>query len=63
METATEQISTILSQAKTAERPNFQQLHLAIESVFCSAKATVLDELRMLMSAKLQNPPLPELKF
>jgi len=63
MELATEQISTILSEARTADRPNFQQLHLAIESVFCSAKAKVLDELRAMMSAKFQNPPLPELKF
>ena len=63
MEIATEKINSILEQVKNTERPNFTQAQLALETVLSEARTNVLDELLHLMTAKLQNPPLPELKY
>lgn len=63
MEQLPAQIETILDHARSTERPNFQQLSLAVEECFALAKADVCSQLRLLMTAKLTNPPLPELKL
>lgn len=63
MDTASKQIDSIMEHVKNTERPNFLQVQLAIEEVLALAKAAVYNDLRLLMSAKMQNPPLPELKF
>lgn len=63
MDTASKQIDSIMEHVKNTERPNFLQVQLAIEEVLALAKAAVFNDLRLLMTAKMQNPPLPELKF
>jgi hypothetical protein len=63
MESATEKINSIMDQIKNTERPNFTQAQLAIEIVLSEARTNILQELVLLMSAKFQNPPLPQLKY
>jgi len=63
MESATEKINSIMDQIKNTERPNFTQAQLAIEIVLSEARTNILQELVLLMTAKFQNPPLPQLKY
>lgn len=63
MESATERIAKILDHVKSTERPNITEALIAIDIVLATARADVLDILRLQMRAKLVNPPLPELNF